>query len=591
MTAYPYQDASLPVDQRVDDLVSRMSLEEKAGLMFHMMIPPIDFDTVDPKFGLPATRKHLDNGLVHFNVMGSFDKAKDFAEWANNLQKTALESRWGIPITLSTDPRHAFVENPQLSLPAGPFSQWPENIGIAALADPKRMEEYSDIVRQEYIAVGLRMALHPQADLATEPRWSRIPGSLGEDSNLATELCAAQVRGLQQSADLGPTSVAGCVKHFPGGGPLKNGLDSHFAWGTEQVYPGDQWEYHLKPFRAAVAEGVRYVMPAYGKPVGTKFPEVAMAYNKPIITGCLREELGFKGVVVADWGVLTQVGDPAVMGDLATAKAWGVEHLSVSERVAMSLDAGVDQFGGHYEPDLVLQAVKEGLVPESRIDESARRILRDKFDLGLFESPFVDATQAEAIVGRKDFVEAGLTAQKDSVTLLKNADHNGKPLLPLAKDAKVYLDGFKKPTEIGFANVVDTPDAADVAIVRLETPWTATGNGFFARSFHHGNLDFDAATLAKVAELAKKVPVVVEIFADRPAILGSLDDDATAVLLSFGVNESALVEVLQGHSPKGKAPFDMPRSMAAVEKGKTDTPFDTENPFYRFGHGLRYPEA
>lgn len=588
-TLLPYQDASRGVDERVEDLVSRMTLEEKAGLMFHMMIlPSEDLDEVSDTWGFPSTASLLNLGLSHFNIMGGFDTAKEFAEFTNKLQTEARNSRLGIPVTLSTDPRHAFTDNPQLSLKSGPFSQWPESIGLAAIGDAERMETYADIVRQEYVAVGLRMALHPQADLATEPRWSRISGSLGEDNALASKLVTAHIRGLQQ-AKFGSASVAACVKHFPGGGPLKNGFDSHFKWGKDQVYPGDQWDYHLKPFRAAVAEGTRYMMPAYGKPVGTRFPEVGMAFNKPVVTGCLREELGYKGVIVSDWGILIDYGTEDKLGDLAPARAWGVEHLSPLERVVAALEAGIDQFGGHGEPHFIVEAVKSGLVPESRIDESARRILRDKFELELFEAPLVDEDAAGAVVGRKDFVAAGLAAQKDAVTLLKNTEHNGKPLLPLAPSAKVHLVGFKQSAaDLGVTGA--DVDSADVAVVRLQTPWEAKGKGAFCTMFHHGKLDFDQATLDKVSELAKKVPVVLEVFADRPPVLGSLDDDASAIMLSYGLSEPALVDVLYRHSPKGKLPFDLPRSMQAVEESRTDTAFDTKDPTYRFGHGLQYAQ-
>ncbi|KAL1407869.1 hypothetical protein Q8F55_007305 [Vanrija albida] len=590
-TLLPYQDPSRSVDERIEDLVARLTLEEKAGLMFHMMIiPSPDLDAVSPTWGFPSTASLLDLGLSHFNIMGGFDTAEELAEYANKIQAAARNTRLGIPVTLSTDPRHAFTDNPQLSLKSGPFSQWPESIGLAAIGDPKRMEEYADIVRQEYLAVGIRMALHPQADLATEPRWSRIAGSLGEDNRLAGELVTAHIRGLQGPA-FGPTSVAACVKHFPGGGPLRNGYDSHFRWGTDQIYPGDQWEYHLRPFRAAVAEGTRYMMPAYGKPVGTRFPEVGMAFNKPVLTGCLREELGYDGVVVSDWGILVDYATEEKLGDLSPARAWGVEHLSPQERVVAALDAGVDQFGGHGEPQLILDVVRSGRVPESRIDESVRRILRDKFELGLFESPLVNVDEAGDIVGRKDFVAAGLAAQKDAVTLLKNAERDGKPLLPLAPSAKVHLVGFKQgATDLG-VNGAASVDEADVAVVRLQTPWEAKGKGAFCTMFHHGKLDFDQATLDMVSELARKVPVVLDIFADRPPVLGSLDDDASAIMLSFGLSEPALIDVLYGYSPKGKLPFDLPRSMQAVEASRTDTAFDTKEPTYRFGHGLRYSDS
>ncbi|RSH83383.1 uncharacterized protein EHS24_007063 [Apiotrichum porosum] len=591
MSSYPYQDKSLSVEDRIDDLLPRLSLEEKAGLMFHMMIPANpDLEKKNPNFStFPSTKEMLERGLTHFNITGTFDTPKEFAEFTNQLQKAALDiGRWGIPVTLSTDPRNAFIDNPQLSLPPGPFSQWCEHIGMAAIGDEGRMQEFADIVRQEYLAVGLRAALHPQADLATESRWSRTPGSLGEDADMSTRLAAAEIRGLQ-TKKFGHESVAACIKHFPGGGTVKDGTDPHFSWGAEQIYPGgmEMFEYHLKPFRTAVDEGVRVVMPSYGKPMGIGYEEVGMGFNKAITHDLLRDGLGFKGVVVSDWGLCVDMPGANIIGDIATARAWGVEHLSPEDRAVKCINSGCDQLGGEYTPSFIVNTVKDGRLSEDTVNDSVRRILRDKFELGLFDNPYVDVNKANKIVGNKKFKAAGVNAQMDSVCLLKNDKPAGihKKMLPFPKDYKVYLEGFK---EKHFRYVVDSPDEADVAVVRLATPWVPTGNGPFAARFHHGALEWNDDVLENIRKLSKRVPVVIEIFAERPPVLGTLDHDASAIMVSFGLSEPALVDVLHGHSPKGKLPFDLPRSTAAVIDSKTDTPFDTRNPTYRFGHGLRY---
>lgn len=549
-----------------------------------MIMAEPDLTQGDDRFFLPPTQDHIDQHLSHFNIIGTFETAREFAEFTNTIQRAALSKPWGIPVTLSTDPRHAFNENPQLGNAAGPFSQWPESIGFAALASAKTSQVFADTVRRDYLAVGLRAALHPQADLATEPRWSRIAGSLGEDAEVASELCAAAINGLQGDT-LSATSISACVKHFPGGGPEKDGLDPHFAYGAEQIYPGDGWEYHLKPFRAAVKAGVKVVMPSYGKPMGTKFPEVGMAFNKPVLD-VLRNELGFDGVILSDWAILKEMPHPEVLGDLAVPRAWGVEHLSPEERVVRALEAGIDQFGGDFDTSLVLNVVKDGRVPEKRIDESVRRILKNKFDLGLFEQPLVDVDAAEAVAGRKEDVTAGLIAQKDAVTLVKNSNASSAPVLPLKADAKVYVEGFTH----GAAGIhtVEAPEKADVAVIRLKAPWTPMGKGHFARAFHHGSLEFPQDVLDHIRQLSQIVPVIVEIFADRPCVLGTLDRDASAILLSYGLCEEGLKDVLFGHSPRGKLPFDLPRSDAAVAAAKSDTPFDSKDPFYRYGHGLVY---
>ena len=212
---------------------------------------------------------------------------------------------------------------------AGSFSQWPEPIGLAAIGDVELVASFADIARHEYTAVGLRVALHPQVDLATEPRWARQVASFGEDADLSGRLASAYIRGFQRD-ELGPESVATMTKHFPGGGPQKDGEDPHFAYGREQVYPGGMFDLHLKPFEAALAAGTSQIMPYYGMPVGTQYEEVGFGFNRSVITGLLRERYGFDGIVCTDWGLIT---DHEIAGAPFPARAWGAEHLSLRERM------------------------------------------------------------------------------------------------------------------------------------------------------------------------------------------------------------------------------------------------------------------
>ena len=234
----------------------------------------------NPAFDIPSTEDLVAGlHLNHFNLLGNVSDPALVAAWHNTLQELAASTRLGIPVTLSTDPRHSFSDNPGTAFIAGPFSQWPETIGLAAIGDEALVERFADIARQEYIAVGLRVALHPQVDLATEPRWARQVATFGEDAELTGELGAAYIRGFQGAA-LRAGSVSTMTKHFPGGGPQKDGEDPHFAYGREQVYPGGQFELHLKPFEAAIAAGARQMMPYYGMPVGTEYEEVGFGFNK-----------------------------------------------------------------------------------------------------------------------------------------------------------------------------------------------------------------------------------------------------------------------------------------------------------------------
>ena len=431
----PYQDPSNSVQNRVADLLSRLTLEDKAGLMFHdiiVMMPGGQLVGADNPFGRPATEAAIrEMRLNHFNLAGGVDNIRDLVAWHNRVQELALATGPGIPVTLSTDPRHSFSNNPGTEALAGVFSQWPQSLGFAALGDSDLVQRYADVARQEYLAAGIRVALHPQIDLATEPRWARIGMTFGEDADLTSRLVTAYIRGFQ-GTQLGPASVATMTKHFPGGGPQQDGEDPHFAYGREQVYPGAQSEYHLKPFRAAIAAGTSQMMPYYGMPIGTDWEEVGFAFSHGVITELLRNELGFDGIVCTDWGLIS---DSVIMGQPMPARAWGVEHLSELDRVVKIIDAGCDQFGGESRPELVIAAVRSGRVSEERIDQSIRRLLREKFVLGLFDQPFLEVDRAVATIGRADFVAEGEAAQRAAIVRLSAAD-SGPAALPLARDQR-----------------------------------------------------------------------------------------------------------------------------------------------------------
>lgn len=582
-----YLDADRPVAERVQILLDQMTVEEKAGLFFHDMIamgPEGALSEGDAEFALQSNREYVvGRHMNHFNLLTGGD-AEAMATWNNNVQELARSTRLGIPVTISTDPRNSYSDNPLAGLLAGSFSVWPEALGLAATRDGALVRQFADVARQEYAAVGIRVALHPQVDLATEPRWARQLDTFGEDVELTSRLVGEYVGGFQGET-FGPGSVSTMTKHFPGGGPQKDGEDPHFAYGREQVYPGGQFDLHLEPFRAAIAAGTRQMMPYYGMPVGTEYEEVGFGFNRSIVTGLLREKMGFDGIVCTDWGLIS---DSAVDGEPLPARAWGVEHLSEAERMTMALRAGVDQFGGESRTDLLVELIRSGEVSEQRIDESARRLLREKFELGLFDDPFVDPEAARDIVGNADFRAAGMAAQRASLVLLSNRDVSGSPMLPLARGVRIYVEGIERAVAEQYGEVVDTMDAADVAIVRLHAPYDKRETAF-ENYFHAGSLDFDERTLARVRTLADRVPTIVDVFLDRPAILGPIVDAAHAVVVNFGAHGSAVMDVLTGaHRPTGRLPFDIPSSMASVVDSRPDVPFDTEAPRFRFGDGLSY---
>ena len=580
---HDYRNPELSVAERVEDLLGRMTVAEKAGLLFQTMIVvgSGDLSEASSAFRVNSAEHMIKNQLLtHFNVVRTADNARELAEWQNRLQQLAAGTRLSIPVTLSTDPRNHFTENVGTAATAGAFSQWPETLGLAAIGSAELVERFADIARQEYLAVGLRLALHPQIDLATEPRWSRISGGFGEDADLTSKLVQAYIRGFQ-CEKLGPQSVSTMTKHFPGGGPQLDGEDPHFAYGREQVYPGGNFDYHLEPFRAAIAAETAQMMPYYGMPIGTDYEEVAFGFNKAIVNDLLRGELGFDGIVCTDWGLIT---DTTILGQPMPARAWGVEHLDEASRVEMILDAGCDQLGGEARPELVLQLVEQNRISEERLDVSVRRLLREKFILGLFDDPYVDPDHAAATVGRAEFVTAAAAAQRRAYTLLTNHDQ----ILPLRKGCRIYLEGVSEDAAAGYGDVVGDPAGADVALLRLKAPYEPRPGGFEAM-FHAGSLEFAAEERDHHAAICSALPTIVDVYLDRPAVLTELADAAAALLGSYGSSDEAFLDVVFGAAqPEGSLPFDLPRSMAAVAASRSDVPFDTADPIFRFGHGLRY---
>ncbi len=578
-----YEDPRQSIEARVEDLLSQMTLAEKAGLLFINGAVVNDDASIEEKPGAPghggvAIQQMVEQKMSHFNLWQIPD-AEVVAAWHNKLQAFAEQTRLGIPVTIASDPRNHFSNN-IFAMRASGFSQWCETLGFAAIGDAELVRRFADIVRREYLAVGIRMALHPQIDLATEPRWPRISGTFGEDAALTARLVTAYIDGFQ-GEELGAHSVACMTKHFPGGGPQNEGLDPHFEFQKGQVYPGDNFDYHLIPFEAAFAAGTAAIMPYYGIPVDQTDENVAMAYNKAIITGLLREKYGYDGVVCTDWGLIT---DTHIAGTVWPARAWGVEHLSEAERVLKALEAGVDQFGGESCAHHVVALMESGRLSEARVDESVRRVLRLKFQLGLFDNPFVDENQVAQILGHSESVAAGFDSQRRAITVLKN----GGAVLPLSGRPRVFVKNVDAAVAAEYGDVVSTPADADFAILRVDTPWVPveTDNPF-ARGFHHGDLDFKGEALAEILALLETAPTIVVIYLDRPAVIPEISAAAQALLADYGASDAAVLEVIFGRSrPEGKLPFELPSSMDAVRRQHADVPHDSENPLYPFRFGL-----
>jgi len=587
-----YEDSRKTIDDRVEDLLSQMTLEEKVGQLFSpMMGVGKDGEVKEKKslFSKFATSEIIiKRNISTFAVMGSI-KTEKFVKWHNSCQKLAEKTRLGIPLTICSDPRHEYMDtnNPAASLLDASMSKWPQPLGLAATRDENLVEKFANIARQELTSIGIRFGLHPMADLSTEPRWGRINGTFGEDAELAGKMVAAYIRGFQGSV-IGKDSLACCVKHFPGGGPQKDGYDPHFPYGAEQVYPGKKFEYHQIPFKQAFDAGAAAVMPYYGKPMGIEgLEEVGFNFNKQVTTDLLRTKLGFKGIVHTDYGIISAM---KIFGEsFQGPTAWGVEHLSQLERVEKAINAGVDQLGGEACTELALKLVKQGRIPVSRLDESCRRVLRLKFELGLFDNPYVDESKALEICNREEFVEAGRDAMRKSLVLLKNSSEDNAPVLPLEGLVKVYIEGFDKELVNNYAQVVKTPEKADFALINLKTPSRLDLRELFGLMFKQGDLDFTEKQRNKLKKVMTICPTIVNLYLDRPAVIPELKEQASAIIGNFSVSPDIVLDLIFGKfKPTGKLPFELPSSMEAVRNQRSDVPYDSDNPLYSFGHGLSY---
>lgn len=625
-----YEDWRLPVGQRVADLVSKMTAEEKTGLMIHASLsgftgpngevlglpasggrggagrggaagqPPNrafqgrpNPNNVEPMGSANPTQLVSERHIRYILVRPNAGESPDItATFHNGLQEMAEASRLGIPIVFSSDPRHSVGRGAPGGASAAParpaMSQWPDQLGLAVARDPELVRQFGRIAATELRAIGIRCLLGPMADTITEPRWNRINGTFGEDAELNATLIKAFVEGFQ-GKPLGPEGVMTVTKHFPGDGPVKDGYDGHNSYGKWYIYPGNQFDYHLIPFKAAFEAGTGGIMTAYGIPVGKD--TVGIAFSKAMVNDLLRRKMGFQGLVVTDWN---------------HNMPWGVEKLSEKDRQKMQVLAGVDQIGGNNDPGVILSSVKDGTIPAAVIDAVATRVLRPIFQMGLVENPYVDPAHAETTVASQPFLDAGYAAQLRASVLLKNAGD----LLPAAAGRRIYVEGISRQAAAAFGTVVDDPQAADLAILRVASPATTYPyGGAFAGGGMRGGatpappppLPTYGITLAygnaanwtvlenirKIAASGTKTLVIVNM--DKPVILTEFIDGVPAVMGAFGASDAALLDVVFGKAkPTGKLPFDVPSDMPSVMAQAADVPFDIDDPMFTFGFGLSY---
>ena len=546
-----YEDWRLPVTERAKDLASKMSLEDISGLMLyssHQSIPsgsrgygssvyngkPFDESGAASSDLSDGQKKFLTDDHLRHVLITSVESPAVAAQWNNNAQAFAESLYLGIPINTSSDPRHGSDSYAEFNAGAGgAISMWPGTLGIAASFDPELMKQFGEIGSVEYRALGITTALSPQIDLATEPRWSRFDGTMGEDPDLTTDLARAYVDGFQSSdgGDWGTQSVNAMIKHWPGGGPEEGGRDGHFGYGAYAVYPGKNIKDHLQPFTQGAfklngpTKMASAVMPYYTISDG-EGEAVGNGFNKYLLTEVLRGEYGYEGVICTDWGITNDV--KAV--DKFEGKSWGVETMTIAERHYKAIAAGVDQFGGNNDMGPVIEAYNMGVAEHgaeamrTRFETSAVRLLTNIFRVGLFENPYLDVTETSKTVGNSEFMKAGFNAQLKSIVMLKNQ----KNTLPIKDKKKVYIpqryvapstnwwgmtseekmvDPYNLEVVAKYFDVVSTPEEADFALVGIYSPdggvgYNRTdlekgGNGYVPINLQYG--DYTANTAREVS--------------------------------------------------------------------------------------------
>ena len=452
-----YEDWRLSAEERAADLAAQLTIEEIAGMMLyssHQSVPsgggmfggatyngkPYKESGALASDLSDAQKKFLIEDNLRAVLVTTVESPGVAAQWNNNMQALVEGIGHGVPVNTSSDPRHETSATAEYNYGAGgEISHWPTSLGMAATFDPALVEEFGRIAAEEYRALGITTALSPQIDLATEPRWTRFYGTFGESPELDTDMARAYVDGFQTSTGKdeigggwGYKSVNAMVKHWPSGGPEEGGRDAHYNYGKYAVYPGGAFETHLKPFTegafklAGPTVKASAVMPYYTISTGIdpSGKNVGNSFSKYIITDLLREKYAYDGVVCTDWNIT--YNNAGI--DKFDGKCWGVEELTVAQRHYECLKAGVDQFGGNNDKGPVLEAYamwveefgKESA--EKRFRESAVRLLMNSFRTGLFENPYLNVAETEAVVGKPEFMHKGYEAQLKSVVMVKNAD-------------------------------------------------------------------------------------------------------------------------------------------------------------------------
>ena len=605
----PYRDASLPIDKRVDDLIGRMTLAEKVGQLAQVHVDRLrSINDVNAVLGTDKVGSILSGGG---EVPASVNSPTSWAQGINAIQQAALErSRLKIPLLYGADAVHGLT-------PVLGATVFPQQIGLGATRDPALVRQIGAVTARGARAVGIRWLFNPVADIARDLRWGRYYETYGEDPALAASLVAASVRGLQ-GTKASSLQVAATAKHFIGYSQPDGGRDRAPVRVSQETL--EKW--FEPPFRAAVKAGVASVMSTHASVNGT--PVLA---SRALLTGLLRTDMGFKGVLLSDWG---DVESLYASPNLATGPPVAS---SPTDAVRLAFNAGLDvsmipDNSTQFTQSLI-SLVESGAVSQARVDSAVRRVLRLKFQLGLFEHPYVNVARADAGVVKSGDRALARRAVAASITLLKNERRTlplksgaGKLLVvgPAANDVAWQMGGWTigwqglppgvRPPAVtilqgireaaGAGNVLSAdwtrPAAVRKAAARAGTVIVAIGEKPYAEWYGDnpkGALEGFQRQLVKAVEASGK-PIVLVLVAGRPLMITDLVKKADAFVMAYLPGSEAghgLADVLFGKvSPRGKLPVSWPARIADVPmvKGVRLSSGTRAKPLFAYGSGLSY---
>ena len=586
-----YKNPGLPVMDRVLDLLSYMTLEEKIGQMTQVDRQFLESDN-------DINAYYLGSLLSGGGSTPPKNYPRSWAEMYDGYQKIALSTRLSIPIMYGIDAVHGHNNVIGATI-------FPHHIGLGCTNNPQLIEDVYRATAEEIAATGIDWDFAPCLAVPRDERWGRTYEGFGETPDIVKSMAAAAVRGLQTDKLDGPTSILACAKHFIGDGGTKwgTGLKEKMDQGDTQISEQELREIHLPGYLPALEAGVGTIMPSYNQ-VNGEYCHV----SKYLLTDLLKNELGFKGFLVSDWQGLEKMGDDYKSNIIA----------SINAGMDMVMVPGAAKFGGQTYTNfikLLIESVNEGSISEKRINDAVARILKVKFEMGLFERPYSDKALLKK-VGSKEHRNIAREAVKQSLVVLKNDG-----VLPLSKDiGHIHVSG-KNADDLGnqcggwtitwqgesgpltkgttvyeaiqvavssFTNVTYSKDGsgakgADVGIVIIgETPYAEMEGD-------RESLALDKKDLAAIARIRKAgVPVVVIIVSGRPLIITDELDKWSGLIAAWlpGSEGKGITDVIFGdYNPTGRLSVSWPRTMEQIPINFGDSDYD---PLFEYGYGLSY---